>query len=155
MLYRFAIAAFAAATMLVSTAWAGETTSATTGATSATASAAANTGTTPGGTKYEDTVVGTGAEAKAGSTAVVHYTGMLTNGTVFDTSKKRGQPFPVQNLGHAQVIKGWNEGLQGMKVGGKRKLTIPADQAYGANSPSPDIPPNSILVFEVELLDVK
>lgn len=153
MLHRFAIAAIAAATMFVSTAWAGETTATKGSETSATASAKITT--TPGGTKCEDLVVGTGAEAKAGSTAVVHYTGMLTNGTVFDSSKKHGQPFPVQNLGHAQVIKGWNEGVQGMKVGGKRKLTIPADQAYGAQSPSPLIPPNSVLVFEIELLDVK
>ena len=110
--------------------------------------------TTPSGLKYEDTKVGTGAEAKAGQNVAVHYTGWLTNGTKFDSSKDRGQPFTFR-LGGGQVIKGWDEGVQGMKIGGVRKLTIPADLGYGARGAGGVIPPNATLVFEVELLDVK
>jgi len=110
--------------------------------------------TTASGLKYTDTEVGTGAEAKAGQTAVVHYTGYLTNGTKFDSSKDRGQPFSFP-LGGGQVIKGWDEGVQGMKVGGARKLTIPANLGYGAQGAGGVIPPNATLVFDVELLDLK
>jgi FKBP-type peptidyl-prolyl cis-trans isomerase len=110
--------------------------------------------TTASGLKYEDTKVGTGAEAKAGQQVSVHYTGWLTNGTKFDSSKDRGQPF-VFPLGGGRVIKGWDEGVQGMKVGGVRKLTIPANLGYGAQGAGGVIPPNATLVFEVELLDVK
>jgi FKBP-type peptidyl-prolyl cis-trans isomerase len=110
--------------------------------------------TTASGLKYTDEKVGTGAEAKAGQRVSVHYTGWLTNGTKFDSSKDRGQPFTFA-LGGGQVIKGWDEGVQGMKVGGVRKLTIPADLGYGARGAGGVIPPNATLVFEVELLDVK
>jgi FKBP-type peptidyl-prolyl cis-trans isomerase len=110
--------------------------------------------TTASGLKYTDTKVGTGAEAKAGQTAVVHYTGYLTNGTKFDSSKDRGQPFSFP-LGGGRVIKGWDEGVQGMKVGGTRKLTIPANLGYGAQGAGGVIPPNATLVFDVELLDLK
>jgi FKBP-type peptidyl-prolyl cis-trans isomerase len=110
--------------------------------------------TTASGLKYTDTKVGTGAEAKAGQTAVVHYTGWLTNGTKFDSSKDRGQPFTFP-LGGGRVIKGWDEGVQGMKVGGTRKLTIPANLGYGAQGAGGVIPPNATLVFEVDLLDLK
>lgn len=104
--------------------------------------------------KKEDEVVGTGAEAVAGKTVSVHYTGWLTDGTKFDSSVDRGTPFEFQ-LGAGQVIKGWDEGVAGMKVGGKRKLTIPPDMGYGARGAGGVIPPNATLVFDVELLDVK
>jgi len=110
--------------------------------------------TTPSGLKYTDSKIGTGAEAKAGQTVSVHYTGWLTNGTKFDSSKDRGQPFMFP-LGGGRVIKGWDEGVQGMKVGGVRKLTIPSNLGYGAQGAGGVIPPNATLVFEVELLDVK
>jgi len=110
--------------------------------------------TTPSVLKYTDTKIGTGAEAKAGQNVSVHYTGWLTNGTKFDSSKDRGQPFNFP-LGGGRVIKGWDEGVQGMKVGGVRKLTIPANLGYGAQGAGGVIPPNATLVFEVELLDVK
>jgi len=100
-----------------------------------------------------DQVVGTGAEAVAGKKVSVHYTGTLTNGQKFDSSLDRGKPFQFV-LGAGQVIKGWDQGVAGMKVGGKRKLTIPADMGYGARGFPPVIPPNSTLVFEVELLAV-
>jgi FKBP-type peptidyl-prolyl cis-trans isomerase len=100
-----------------------------------------------------DLVVGQGAEAVAGKRVSVHYTGTLTNGSKFDSSLDRGKPFEFQ-LGAGQVIKGWDQGVAGMKVGGKRKLTIPADLGYGARGFPPVIPPNSTLVFEVELLGV-
>ena len=110
--------------------------------------------TTPSGLKYEDLVEGTGAVAKAGDQVEVHYTGWLTNGTKFDSSRDGGKPFPFQ-LGKGEVIKGWDEGVAGMKEGGKRKLWIPPEMAYGARGYPPDIPPNAELVFEVELLKIR
>ncbi|MGH7260987.1 MAG: FKBP-type peptidyl-prolyl cis-trans isomerase [Nitrospiraceae bacterium] len=110
--------------------------------------------TTSSGLKYEDLKIGTGAEAKAGQTVSVHYTGWLTDGKKFDSSKDRGQPFQF-SLGAGQVIKGWDEGVQGMKIGGKRKMTIPAGLGYGSRGAGNAIPPNATLIFEVELLGVK
>ena len=104
--------------------------------------------------KIEDSKVGTGAVAEAGKAVTVHYTGWLTNGTKFDSSKDHGQPFTFQ-LGAGQVIKGWDQGVAGMKVGGTRKLTIPPALAYGENGAGGVIPPNATLVFEVELLNVE
>ena len=106
------------------------------------------------GLKYTDDQVGTGAEAQAGKTVSVHYTGWLTDGTKFDSSKDRGQPFSFP-LGAGRVIKGWDEGVAGMKVGGKRTLVIPPDLGYGARGAPGAIPPNATLKFEVELLEVK
>lgn len=103
--------------------------------------------------KIEDLEVGTGAEAKAKTKITVHYTGWLTNGTKFDSSKDRGQPFSF-TLGIGQVIQGWDQGFAGMKVGGKRKLTIPPHMGYGERGAGAVIPPNATLVFEVELLSV-
>jgi FKBP-type peptidyl-prolyl cis-trans isomerase len=96
---------------------------------------------------------GTGALAKAGDRVSVHYVGTLTDGTKFDSSRDRNQPFQF-TLGQGQVIKGWDEGVAGMKVGEKRKLTIPPAMAYGAQGRPPKIPANSTLVFEVELLAI-
>src|SRR5687767_7031279 len=110
--------------------------------------------TTPSGLIIDDLVAGNGATASAGQSVTVHYTGWLTNGTKFDSSKDRGDPF-VFDLGEGNVIKGWDEGVQGMKVGGKRKLTIPAALGYGARGAGGVIPPNATLVFEVELLEVE
>lgn len=101
----------------------------------------------------EDLVVGTGPEATAGKTVTVNYSGTLTNGEKFDSSYDRGQPFTF-SLGAGDVIKGWDQGVAGMKVGGKRKLTIPSNLGYGSRDMGV-IPPNSTLVFEVELLGVK
>lgn len=101
----------------------------------------------------EDLVVGTGTEATAGKRVTVHYLGTLVDGRKFDASYDRGQPFTF-NLGAGQVIKGWDQGVAGMLVGGKRKLTIPPDLGYGARGAGGVIPPNATLVFEVELLDV-
>jgi len=109
--------------------------------------------TTPSGLIIDDIVVGNGAAAAAGQKVKVHYTGWLTNGTKFDSSKDRNDPF-VFPLGAGNVIKGWDEGVQGMKVGGKRKLTIPPALGYGARGAGGVIPPNATLVFEVELLGV-
>ncbi len=103
--------------------------------------------------QMEDLVVGTGPEAKKGQTVSVHYTGWLTDGKKFDSSKDHGQPFSFA-LGRGQVIQGWDEGVVGMKVGGKRKLTLPPELGYGARGAPPEIPPNATLVFEVELLAV-
>ncbi len=101
----------------------------------------------------EDLVAGQGTEAVAGKRVTVHYTGWLTNGTKFDSSKDRNDPF-VFPLGAGHVIKGWDQGVAGMKVGGKRKLTIPPELGYGARGAGGVIPPNATLVFEVELLAV-
>jgi FKBP-type peptidyl-prolyl cis-trans isomerase FkpA len=113
--------------------------------------------TTPSGLQYDDLVVGAGATAAHGQYVTVHYTGWLTDGKTlgkkFDSSLDRGDPFGF-NLGRGQVIAGWDEGVQGMKVGGKRKLTIPPDLGYGPWGAGGVIPPNATLVFEVELLAV-
>ena len=101
----------------------------------------------------EELAIGDGDEAVAGKTVDVHYTGWLTNGTKFDSSKDRKQPFSFP-LGAGRVIKGWDQGVAGMKVGGKRKLTIPPELGYGARGAGGVIPPNATLVFEVELLKV-
>jgi FKBP-type peptidyl-prolyl cis-trans isomerase len=103
--------------------------------------------------QIEELQVGTGAEAKAGLEVAVHYTGTLTNGSKFDSSRDRGTPFEFQ-LGAGMVIKGWDQGVAGMKVGGRRKLTIPPELGYGAGGYPPVIPPNSTLVFDVELISV-
>ena len=109
--------------------------------------------TTASGLIIEDVTVGEGAVAAAGQKVTVHYTGWLTNGTKFDSSKDRNDPF-VFPLGGGRVIKGWDEGVDGMKVGGKRKLTIPPALGYGSRGAGGVIPPNATLVFEVELLGV-
>ena len=109
--------------------------------------------TTASGLIIEELTVGTGAEAAAGQYVSVHYTGWLTDGTKFDSSKDRGDPFAFP-LGAGHVIKGWDEGVEGMKVGGTRKLTIPPALGYGARGAGGVIPPNATLVFEVELLGV-
>ena len=116
--------------------------------------------TQPSGLQYEDTVTGSGAEATAGQRVRVHYTGWLHDpaatdqrGRKFDSSKDRGQPFAF-GLGAGEVIRGWDEGVQGMRVGGTRVLTIPAALGYGARGAGGVIPPNATLVFEVELLAV-
>ena len=107
--------------------------------------------TTSSGLQFEDTVEGTGASAQSGQLVSVHYTGWLTDGTKFDSSTDRNEPFDF-NLGAGQVIKGWDEGVQGMQVGGVRKLTIPATLGYGARGAGGLIPSNATLVFEVEFL---
>ena len=104
--------------------------------------------------KVEDTKVGTGTEAVAGKTVTVHYVGTLTNGSKFDSSRDRKEGFTFR-LGAGQVIQGWDKGVAGMKVGGVRKLTIPPEMGYGARGFPPVIPPNSTLLFEVELLEVR
>lgn len=109
--------------------------------------------TSPSGLTIEDIVVGTGAEAAAGQNVTVHYTGWLTDGKKFDSSKDRGDPFDFP-LGGGRVIKGWDEGVQGMKIGGTRKLTIPPALGYGARGAGNVIPANATLVFEVELLEI-
>jgi len=109
--------------------------------------------TTADGLQMQDLTVGTGQEVKSGDTVTVNYLGTLLDGTKFDSSYDHNQPFTTQ-IGVGQVIKGWDEGIVGMKVGGKRKLTIPAALGYG-DQPAGSIPPNSTLVFEVELLGVK
>jgi FKBP-type peptidyl-prolyl cis-trans isomerase len=109
---------------------------------------------TASGLEYWDIKQGTGATAKPGDTVKVHYTGWLENGKKFDSSVDRGEPFEFP-LGAHRVIKGWDEGVAGMKVGGKRRLKIPPDLGYGARGAGRDIPPNSTLIFDVELLGVK
>ena len=104
--------------------------------------------------QIEELRPGTGAEAKSGQSVSVHYTGTLTNGKKFDSSHDRNEPFTF-TLGAGQVIKGWDQGVAGMKVGGMRKLTIPAHLGYGARGFSNVIPPNATLVFEVELVSVR
>jgi len=108
---------------------------------------------TDSGLKYEDMQLGEGAQAEDGQTVSVHYTGWLTDGTKFDSSVDRNQPFEFP-LGKQRVIRGWDEGVSGMKVGGKRKLTIPAHLGYGASGAGGVIPPNATLIFEVELLGI-
>ena len=109
--------------------------------------------TTASGLQYEDEIVGTGPSPHTGQTVVVHYTGTLVLGKKFDSSVDRNQPFEFK-LGVGQVIRGWDEGVATMKVGGKRKLIIPSDLAYG-NRDLGSIPPNSTLIFQVELLGIK
>ena len=110
--------------------------------------------TTPDGLKYWDIKVGTGATANASQTVTVHYTGWLANGKKFDSSVDRGDPFKFA-LGRGQVIKGWDEGIAGMKTGGKRQLRIPPALGYGARGAGDLIPPNATLIFDVELLRVQ
>jgi FKBP-type peptidyl-prolyl cis-trans isomerase len=109
--------------------------------------------TTPSGLKYWELKKGTGAVAKSGDPVKVHYTGWLTDGKKFDSSVDRGEPFAFK-LGAGMVIKGWDEGVAGMKVGGKRQLRIPPDLGYGARGAGGVIPPNAELIFDVELLGV-
>jgi FKBP-type peptidyl-prolyl cis-trans isomerase len=103
---------------------------------------------------YSDVTVGQGAEAVPGRTVGVHYTGWLPNGTKFDSSRDRGEPFAF-TLGSGQVIAGWDEGVKGMKVGGRRKLVLPPQLAYGDGGAPPTIPPGATLVFDVEVLTVE
>jgi FKBP-type peptidyl-prolyl cis-trans isomerase FkpA len=109
---------------------------------------------TPSGLRYQDLASGEGEEAAAGKAVSVHYTGWLPNGEKFDSSRDRNEPFGFK-LGAGQVIAGWDEGVAGMKVGGRRKLVIPPDLGYGTAGAPPDIPPGATLVFDVELLDVR
>jgi FKBP-type peptidyl-prolyl cis-trans isomerase FkpA len=109
--------------------------------------------TTPSGLIYVDLSEGEGEAAQAGQRVSVHYTGWLTDGTKFDSSKDRNDPFDFP-LGAGHVIRGWDEGVQGMKVGGVRKLTIPPELGYGTRGAGGVIPPNATLVFEVELLKI-
>jgi peptidylprolyl isomerase len=115
---------------------------------------ASNVITTPSGLKYIDIVEGTGATPQTGQTVIVHYTGTLEDGRKFDSSRDRNQPFSFP-IGRGRVIKGWDEGLSTMKVGGQRQLIIPPDLGYGARGAGGVIPPNATLIFDVELLDVK
>ena len=108
---------------------------------------------TDSGLKYEDIAEGDGDIATAGQMVTVHYTGWLTDGNKFDSSKDRNDPFKFK-LGAGNVIRGWDEGVAGMKIGGTRKLTIPANLGYGAQGAGGVIPPNATLVFEVELLEI-
>jgi FKBP-type peptidyl-prolyl cis-trans isomerase len=109
---------------------------------------------TESGLEYIETLAGTGAQAVAGKTVSVHYTGRLQNGKVFDSSYNRGTPLDFP-LGVGRVIKGWDEGISLMKVGGKAQLVIPPNLAYGARGAGGLIPPNATLIFDVELVDVK
>lgn len=113
-----------------------------------------NATTTASGLKYVDEVEGTGKSPTTGQDVSVHYTGTLTNGTKFDSSRDKGQPYTFP-IGRGEVIQGWDEGLMNMKVGGKRKLLIPPALGYGALGRRPLIPPNATLLFEVELVDAK
>ncbi|MDY7022833.1 MAG: FKBP-type peptidyl-prolyl cis-trans isomerase [Cyanobacteriota bacterium] len=115
---------------------------------------AGNMVTTESGLQYEEIQEGNGASPERGQTVVVHYTGTLENGDQFDSSRDRGQPFSFK-IGVGQVIKGWDEGVGSMKVGGRRKLVIPPDLGYGSRGAGGVIPPNATLIFDVELLDVK
>jgi FKBP-type peptidyl-prolyl cis-trans isomerase len=118
------------------------------------ATAKGETKTTPGGVKYETLKEGTGPELQVGQRAKMHYEGKLENGEVFDASRPRGAPFDV-TIGTKQVIRGWDEAIPGMKVGEVRKLTIPAALGYGATGSGSKIPPNSTLIFEVELVAIQ
>lgn len=109
---------------------------------------------TASGLKYVDIVSGDGPNPQVGQTVTVNYTGTLLNGKKFDSSFDHGQPYKFR-IGRGEVIKGWDEGLMTMKVGGKRKLTVPPELGYGVRGFPPDIPPNATLQFEVELLDIK
>jgi peptidylprolyl isomerase len=109
---------------------------------------------TASGLKYEEMKIGTGKEARPGSRASVHYTGTLENGTKFDSSRDRNEAFTF-TIGAGEVIKGWDEGVAGMKVGGRRKLIIPYQLAYGEEGRPPTIPAKSELTFDVELMDVE
>lgn len=109
--------------------------------------------TTPSGLQYVDVVEGTGATPEAGQKVTVHYTGTLEDGTKFDSSRDRNRPFEFR-IGQGQVIRGWDEGLSTMKVGGQRRLIIPPELGYGARGAGGVIPPNATLIFDVELLDV-
>jgi FKBP-type peptidyl-prolyl cis-trans isomerase len=109
---------------------------------------------TPSGLRYQDVSKGDGTEATAGRNASVHYTGWLANGEMFDGSRVRNQPFNF-TLGAGQVIAGWDEGVAGMRVGGRRKLVIPPNLGYGTAGAPPDIPPDATLVFDIELLEVR
>ena len=122
--------------------------------TTASAQTAGKTMTTASGLQIIDSVVGTGAAPKPGQICVMHYTGTLKDGKKFDSSKDRNEPFSFK-LGAGMVIKGWDEGVAGMKVGGTRKLIIPPELGYGARGAGGVIPPNAELTFEVELLKVK
>lgn len=108
----------------------------------------------PGGLQYIDVVAGSGDEARPGQNVSVHYTGWLTTGAKFDSSRDRGQPFGFR-LGGGQVIRGWDEGVAGMRVGGQRRLIIPPNMGYGASGAAGVIPPNATLIFDVELLGVR
>ena len=110
--------------------------------------------TTASGLKYEEIVVGKGASPSRGKTVVVHYTGWLTSGKKFDSSRDRNEPFKFP-IGMGKVIKGWDEGVMTMKVGGRRKLTIPPKLAYGEEGMPGAIPPNATLIFDVELLGIE
>jgi peptidylprolyl isomerase len=109
---------------------------------------------TPSGLRYQEVAAGQGQAAAAGRPVSVHYTGWLPNGEKFDSSRDRGEPFGF-TLGAGEVIAGWDEGVAGMKVGGRRKLVIPPELAYGTAGSPPDIPPGATLVFDVELLAVR
>lgn len=109
---------------------------------------------TPSGLRYQELAKGEGKEAAAGKVVLVHYTGWLPNGEKFDSSRDRSEPFSF-TLGAGQVIAGWDEGVAGMMVGGRRKLVIPPDLGYGTAGAPPDIPPGATLVFDVELVDVR
>jgi len=112
--------------------------------------------TLPGGLKVTDIKVGSGPMAEPGQTVAVHYTGWLTDGTKFDSSHDRGQPYPfLLGADPPQVIRGWEQGVKGMRVGGRRKLTIPSELGYAERGYPPVIPPGATLVFEVELMDVR
>lgn len=112
------------------------------------------TQTMPNELKIEDLQVGTGPAVKSGDTISIHYLGTLLDGKKFDSSYDRGQPFQTQ-IGVGQVIKGWDQGVVGMQVGGKRRLTIPSELAYGSRGAGDVIPPNATLIFEVELVAIK
>lgn len=123
------------------------------GGTSTSAPAITGAVTTPSGLQYVDEIEGTGTSPKQGQNVTVHYTGTLENGTKFDSSVDRGQPYTFK-IGTGSVIQGWDEGVLTMKVGGKRRLIIPGNLAYGAAG-NPPIPPNATLIFEIELLGVQ